>query len=112
MADKGKKGGKEVFITGFIEEVELEDGEMGLQLDDGDHTYQIVMDKVGSKLRRFIDEEVDASGIMSKMGNKRELKVNTFKLTDDYADDDDSYDDDDGGDDYYDDDEDYFDDRR
>ena len=109
MADKMKKGAKEIRITGFIEEIELEDGGQGLQLDDGDHTYIIVMDKIGNKMERYIDEEVDVTGMMTKSGGMREIKVSAFRLTDDYNDDDNGYDE--GDDSYYDDYDDDLDDR-
>ena len=115
MAEKTKKPAKEVTITGFIEEIEREDGEMVLQLNDGDHDYLIVMDKIGGKLQRYVDEEVDVTGVVTKSRNQREIKVNTFRLTDDYDDDDSYADDDDFSDDddsYYDDGDDEEDDRR
>ena len=102
MAGKMKKGTtKEVTFSGFIEEIELEDGEMGLQIDDGSHAYLIVMDDIGRKLKRHSNEEVDVTGVMTHTANGRELKVNTFHLTEDYSyDDDDAYDQEDG--DYFD----------
>lgn len=109
MAGKIEKGVKEVTITGFIEEVEMEDGEMGLQVDDGDHTYLVVMDKVGSKLERYVDEEVDLTGLVTKTGNQRELKVVSFRLAEDYDDEGDTQYDDDP---YFDDGDDFLDDRN
>ena len=109
MANKMKKGAREITLTGFVEEFELEDGEMGLQLDDGDDVYLIVMDDIGDKLHRYVDEEIDVTGILTKTGNKHELKVNSFRLTDTFEDDDDDrYDDEDYEDDdsYYDENED------
>ena len=109
MAGKIEKGAREVTITGFIEEIEIEDGEMGLQVDDGDHTYLVVMDKVGSKLQRYVDEEVDLTGLVTKTGNQREFKVVSFRLAEDYSDEDDASYDDDG---YLDDGDDFLDDRN
>ena len=80
---------KEVSITGFVDEIELEDGETGLQIDDGDNVYDIIMDKIGSQLKEYIDEEVDITGLMTKTKGKLELKVNQFQPTDDYDDEDD-----------------------
>ncbi len=100
-----KKTNREVTITGFIEEIELEDGETGLQLDDGDQVYLVTMDKIGRKLQHHIDEEVDVTGLITQTSGDREIKVNRFRLTDDYYDDDDErYDDDEEG--YYDEDDD------
>ena len=94
MADRMKKGAaKSISFTGFIQEIELEDGEMGLQINDGDHVYRIVMDKTGSKLSRYVDEEVDVTGLLTHTTDSSELKVNTFRLTEGlYYDDDDAYD--------------------
>lgn len=105
MATKMKKEKtKEVTITGFIEEIELEDGEMGLQIDDGDDVYLVIMDKIGRKLERHIDEEVDVTGLMTNTADYREIEVKMFRLTDDYYDDDDDdYVEDNGG--YYDEDD-------
>ena len=100
MAKKTKKETtKEMTITGIIEEIELEDGEMGLQIDDGDDVYLLVMDKIGSKLQDHIDEEVDVTGLMTITADKRQIRVKKFRPTEDYyyddddsdADDDDSY---------------------
>ena len=83
----------EVAITGFVEETERDDGEMGLQIDDGERVYQIVMDKIGSRLERHIDEEVDVTGLATHTARGRELKVITFRLTEGlYYVDDDVYD--------------------
>ncbi|WP_319524515.1 hypothetical protein [uncultured Desulfosarcina sp.] len=98
MAGKMKKGKPtEVAITGFVEEIELDDGEMGLQIDDGERVYQIVMDKIGSKLERYIDEEVDVTGLATHTDKGRELKVNTFRLTEGVYYDDDEYDEENDG---------------
>lgn len=97
MAKKMKKEtDREISITGYVEEIELENGETGLQIDDGDHVYLIVMDKTGSKLEHYVDEEVDVTGLMTQTADTRELRVSEFSLTDDYYDDeDDSYESDD-----------------
>jgi hypothetical protein len=90
MATKMKKETtKEVTITGFVEEIELEDGEMGLQIDDGDDVYMVIMDKNGSKLERYIDEEVDVTGSITDTADYCEIKVKKFRPTDDYYDEDD-----------------------
>jgi uncharacterized membrane protein YcgQ (UPF0703/DUF1980 family) len=107
MSGKMKKGKtKKVSFTGFIEEIELDDGEKVIQIDDGDDTYLIVMDEIGRQLRDYVDEEIDVTGVISRDADDIELKVNTFRLMDDY--DyyyDDRYEEDDEGysdkDDYY-----------
>lgn len=105
MSGKMKKGKtKKVSFTGFVEEIELEDGEMGIQIDDGDDTYLIVMDEIGSQLQNHVDEEIDVTGVITQTGDDIELTVKTFRPTDDYDYDyDDSYDEDDYSekDDYY-----------
>jgi len=71
---------------------------MGLQIDDGEHAYLITMDKIGSKLERHINEEVDVTGWMTRTANGRELKVNTFRPVEGYYyDDDDGYDEENDG---------------
>ena len=88
-----KPAAKEVTITGFIDEIELKDGETGLEVDDGDDVYTIKMDDIGTQLLEYVDEEVDITGLVTKTKGKRELKVTKFQPTDDY--DDEDYDDDD-----------------
>jgi hypothetical protein len=96
MAKKMKKETtKEITITGYIEEIELEDGEMGLQIDDGDDAYLVVMDTIGSKLQDHIDEEVDVTGFRTSTAGKREIKVKKFRPAEDYYYDDDDSDDED-----------------
>ena len=104
MSDKKKNSSKEITIVGFVEETEREDGQMGLQINDGDHDYQVVMDKIGKKLEHYIDEEVLVTGVATGTRSQREIKVNNFRLTDDEGDGDD--------DGYYDEDKDFFDDER
>jgi hypothetical protein len=92
MAKKMKKAtSKEITITGFIEEIELEDGEMGLQIDDGDDVYMVFMDTIGSKLQNHIDEEIDVTGLATITADMREIRVKKFRPAEDYYyDDDDS----------------------
>ena len=101
MANRMKKNtARAISFTGFIQEVEFEDGEIGLQIDDGDRAYRIVMDKTGSKLGRYIDEEVDVKGLMTNTSKGFELNVNTFRLTEGfYYDAEDVYEEGDGYDD-------------
>ena len=103
MSKKEKGGTKETMIVGFVEEVELEDGDSGLQIDDGDDRYLVVMDKNGKKLSNYIDEEVEITGFVNRAGGHREIKVSHFRLSDDFDDDED--------DDRSDDDDDFFDNR-
>ena len=51
------------------------------------------MDKQGKKLLAYIDEEIEAVGIVSKTKGVREIKISRFTLLDSYEDDDEDYDD-------------------
>jgi hypothetical protein len=87
MSDDKKKGLKETTIIGFVEEIELEDGNPGLQISDGDHEYAVVMDRNGKKLLDFIDEEISATGTVKKTRGQREIQISQFRLMDDDYDD-------------------------
>jgi hypothetical protein len=101
MARKGIKNEDIITIDGFVEEVELEDGDMGLVIYDGVNDYLVVMDKKGQKLSNYVDEEVEVSGTLSKKNGELWLNVSCFQLIEDFGDMD--YDDEDFPD---------FDDRR
>lgn len=90
---------KEATIIGFVEEIELENGESGIQIDGDDYQYQVVMDKQGKKLLDYVDEEIEAIGTVSKTKGVRQIKVSRFTLLDSYEDDDEDYDDYDDDDD-------------
>jgi hypothetical protein len=95
MAKKGAP--KESKIVGYVEETELEDGDIGLQIIGDEYTYQVDMDSQGRKLLDYVDEEIEASGIVSKLHGVREIKITHFRLIDGYDDgeeDDDEYDED------------------
>jgi hypothetical protein len=55
---KGKTSGKEITVTGFIEDYEDEDGNYGLQLVSSDEDYIIEIDRVAKGLRDLLGEEV------------------------------------------------------
>ena len=93
MAKENKAAIKEATIIGFVEETELENGDSGIQIDGDDYQYQVVMDKQGKKLLDYIDEEIEAVGIVSKTKGVREIKISRFTLLDSYEDDDEDYDD-------------------
>ena len=103
MTKSPKTGLKEVTITGFVTEIELEDGDEGVQIESDDFEYQVVMDKKGKMLLDYLDEEVEVTGVVSKTKGVRSITVSKFNALDDYDDEDDDDDD-------YDDDEDYDDD--
>jgi hypothetical protein len=94
MARKGIQKEDIITIDGFVEEVELEEGDMGLVLYDGENDYLVVMDKKGQKLSNHVDEEVEVSGTLSEKDGELWLKVTFFQLIEDFVDmyDDDGYD--------------------
>ncbi len=95
MAKKEKPRKNEITVNGYVEEVELEDGNTGLLINDGEEDYYIVMDKIGKKLMDYIDEEVEATGDLSRKRGDLVLEVVRFNLMDDYedmSDEDDEYD--------------------
>lgn len=97
-----KKGApKESKIVGYVEEVELEDGDIGLQIVGDEYAYQVDMDARGRRLLDYVDEEVEVSGIVSKLHGVREIKIQRFRLLE-------GYDEEEGEDQY---DEDFLDDR-
>jgi hypothetical protein len=86
MAKVRKAEPKETLITGLVEEVELENGSTGVQLDDGDDIYLVIMDRQGKKLLDFVDEEVEVRGIVSRLEDRHKLKIRHFRLLNDYRD--------------------------
>jgi hypothetical protein len=86
MAKVRKAEPKETLITGLVEEVDLENGSTGVQLDDGDDIYVVIMDRQGKKLLDFVDEEVEVRGIVSRLEDRYKLKIRHFRLLNDYRD--------------------------
>lgn len=82
---------KEITLKGYVEEIELDNGKTGLVFDDGDEEYFVVMDKVSRRLLEHIDEDVEATGIMSIKDGERTLKVTRFHVIDYYEDEDFEY---------------------
>ena len=93
MAKENQAATNEATIIGFVEEIELENGDSGIQIDGDDYQYQVVMDKQGKKLFDHVDEEVEVLGTVSKNKGVRQLKVSRFSLLDSYEYDDEDYDD-------------------
>jgi hypothetical protein len=92
MARKGIQKDDIITIDGFVEEVEMEDGSLGLVIYNGEDDYLVVMDKKGQKLSNHVDEEVEVSGTLFEEDGELWLKVTYFQLVDYY---DDAYDEDD-----------------
>ncbi len=86
MARKGFQKEDLITIEGFLEEVDLEDGNNGLVIFDGENDYHVVLDKKGRKLENHIEEEVEVSGMLSEKDGELWLKVSYFQLVDDYED--------------------------
>jgi hypothetical protein len=97
MAKGTEEKTKEVTISGWIEEIELEDGNTGVFINDGDEEYYVVMDKQGKRLLDYVDEEVSATGLLSKKHGELSIKITHFELVDDDSEDEDYNDDDDDG---------------
>lgn len=97
MAKVAEEKTKEASISGWVEEVELEDGNTGVLINDGEEDYYVVMDKQGKKLLDHVDEEVEVTGQISKKSGELSIKITHFELFDDDEDYED-YDDDDGDD--------------
>jgi hypothetical protein len=96
---KDKKGApKEIKITGIVEELDLEEDDIGLQIVEDDRAYRVAMDKQGRKLLDYVDEEVEATGVVTKSAGVSEIKITRFHVVDEYDGDDDEeaedYDDD------------------
>jgi hypothetical protein len=87
---KGKTGGRQITVTGFVEEYEDDEGNYGLLLDASSEDYIIEIDKVGKQLRKLVGEEVEVTGIVIKDHDDfRHLRVEQFELLesdDDYED--------------------------
>jgi hypothetical protein len=92
MAKVRKAEPKETLITGLVEEVTLENGNTGVQLDDGDDVYVVLMDRQGKKLLDFVDEEVEVRGVVSRHADHNQIKIRHFRLLNDYRDVDDETD--------------------
>ncbi len=93
MAKKAFRKEELITLDGFVEEVELEDGKIGIVVNDGENDYFVVLDKKGKKLGSHVDEEVEVSGTLSEKDGQSWLKVTYFQLIDYYEDmvDDDGY---------------------
>ncbi|HHP7234895.1 MAG TPA: hypothetical protein ACFCUC_09720 [Desulfobacterales bacterium] len=95
---KGKTGGRQITVTGFVEEYEDDEGNYGLLLDASSEDYIIEIDKVGKQLRKLVGEEVEVTGIVIKDHDDfKHLQVEQFELLESDDDYEDRYDVDDEG---------------
>jgi hypothetical protein len=84
---------KEITISGYVEEIALPGGNVGVLINDGEADYYVVMDKAGKRLLEYIDEEVEATGVVTKSQGDWAIKVARFDVVDYYEDgDDEDYD--------------------
>ncbi len=89
MAKEKKSAPKEIKIIGIVEELELDEDDIGLRIVSTAHTYRVVMDKQGRKLLDYVDEEVEATGIITKTKDATEIKIARFHLVDEDEEDED-----------------------
>lgn len=101
MGKEKASASKEMTITGYVEEFENEEGKSGVIINDGDYEFVVVMDKQGNKLLDYMDEEIEATGIVSKKSGVREIKIINFRLLDEYEDDEEFFEDEDDDDDLF-----------
>lgn len=81
---KAKKGNdpKVVTISGVVEELELDDDDIGLQIVDSGRVHRVVMDRQGRKLLDYVDEAIEATGFIIKSAGGNEIKIARFHLAD------------------------------
>lgn len=84
MAKDKKSAPKEIKITGIVEELDLDEDDIGLQIVEDDRAYQVEMDKQGRKLLDYVDEEVEANGIVTKSAGVSKIKITRFHVVDEY----------------------------
>ncbi len=89
MAKKVLPMEKEAVLNGYVEEIELDDGRLGLIIDDGDDEYFVVMDRIGRQLLEHVDEEIEAFGTITRKQGDLTFKVSRFQVMDYFEDDDD-----------------------
>lgn len=87
MAKEKKGAPKEIRIVGIVEELALGDDDIGLQIEGNGRTYRVVMDKQGRKLLDYVEEEVAATGVVTKANGINEIKIDRFHLVDEESED-------------------------
>lgn len=87
MAKKVLPMEKEIALTGYVEEIDMGQGESGIIINDGNDEYVVVMDKMGKKLLEHVDEEVEAYGMVTRKDGDLSLKVTRIEPVDYYCDD-------------------------
>jgi hypothetical protein len=91
MLTKKKSKANETTIYGYLDKIELEDGNLGVLVYDGEDDYYVVMDKFGQQLLDHIYEEIEATGTLSKEDGQLVLNVTHFRPVDYYEDMEDDY---------------------
>jgi hypothetical protein len=85
MPKEKKPPEKEAVIAGYIEELDLDDGSVGVQIVAGEEEYRVIMDRYGKELLDLIDEKIQATGMISVERGVRRIKIAEFQILDDYA---------------------------
>jgi hypothetical protein len=82
MAKEKKSAPKEMKIVGIVEELELGKDDLGLQIVDHDRPYRVVMDRQGRRLLDYVEEEVEATGVITKTKGVSEITIARFHIVD------------------------------
>lgn len=86
MAREKRSRENTITLEGFVEAVELEDGDIGVVIYDGEDDYYVVMDKQGQQLLDHIEDEVEATGVVSEDEDYLTIKISYFRVLDPYDD--------------------------
>jgi len=91
---KAKHTGKEVTIVGVVEEIEDEEGTLGLIISTDDDDYVVELNKQGKRLFQEVEMDVEVTGFVTRNDDEtKRITVTGFEVIE--SDDDDDYDDDD-----------------
>jgi hypothetical protein len=92
---KAKHTGKEVTIVGVVEEIEDEEGTLGLIISTDDDDYVVELNKQGKRLFHEVEMDVEVTGFVTRNDDEtKRITVTGFEVIES-DDDDDDYDDDD-----------------
>lgn len=80
MAGKEIRKEEQITVDGYVEKVDLENGKKGIVIYDGEIDFYVAMDEMGKSLRRHVNEQVKATGTLSKNNGKIWLNVTIFDL--------------------------------
>ena len=92
---KAKHTGKEVTIVGVVEEIEDEEGTLGLIISTDDDDYVVELNKQGKRLFHEVEMDVEVTGFVTRNDDEtKRITVTGFEVIES-DDDDEDYDDDD-----------------